>query len=78
MAKNSAAAKEIERLREKIRHHEYLYYVNDDPEISDAQFDKLMVQLKKLEAENPETRHARFAHPARWRRRPRRFSASPP
>ena len=53
MAKNSAAAKEIERLREKIRHHEYLYYVNDDPEISDAQFDKLMVQLKKLEAENP-------------------------
>ncbi len=53
MAKNSAAAKEIERLREKIRHHEYLYYVNDDPEISDAAFDKLMVQLKKLEAENP-------------------------
>ena len=53
MAKNSAAAKEIERLREKIRHHEYLYYVNDDPEISDAQFDKLMVQLKKLEADNP-------------------------
>jgi len=53
MAKNSAAAKEIERLREKIRHHEYLYYVNDDPEISDAQFDKLMNQLKKLEAENP-------------------------
>jgi DNA ligase (NAD+) len=53
MAKNGAAAKEIERLREKIRHHEYLYYVNDDPEITDAQFDKLMVQLKKLEAENP-------------------------
>ena len=53
MAKNSAVAKEIERLREKIRHHEYLYYVNDDPEITDAQFDKLMNQLKKLEAENP-------------------------
>ena len=53
MAKNSAVAKEIERLREKIRHHEYLYYVNDDPEISDASFDKLMNQLKKLEAENP-------------------------
>src|SRR6202166_3514689 len=53
MAKNSAVAKEIERLREKIRHHEYLYYVNDDPEISDAAFDKLMNQLKKLEAENP-------------------------
>jgi DNA ligase (NAD+) len=53
MAKNSGAAKEIERLREKIRHHEYLYYVNDDPQISDAQFDKLMNQLKKLEVENP-------------------------
>ena len=53
MAKNSAVAKEIERLREKIRHHEYLYFVNDDPEISDAQFDKLMNQLKRLETENP-------------------------
>jgi DNA ligase (NAD+) len=53
MAKNSAAAKEIERLREKIRHHEYLYFVNDDPQISDAAFDKLVNQLKKLEAENP-------------------------
>jgi DNA ligase (NAD+) len=53
MAKNSAVAREIERLREKIRHHEYLYYVNDDPEISDAAFDKLMNQLKKLEADNP-------------------------
>jgi len=53
MAKNSAVAREIERLREKIRHHEYLYYVNDDPEISDAAFDRLMNQLKKLEAENP-------------------------
>jgi DNA ligase (NAD+) len=53
MAENSAVAREIERLREKIRHHEYLYYVNDDPEISDAAFDRLMNQLKKLEAENP-------------------------
>src|SRR5271170_6675097 len=53
MAKNRAVAKEIKRLRDKIRHHEYLYHVIDDPEISDAQFDKLMVQLKKLEAENP-------------------------
>src|ERR1700691_4743144 len=53
MARNRAAAKEIERLREKIRHHEYLYYVNDDPELTDAQFDKLMLQLKKLEADNP-------------------------
>ncbi|HXU20535.1 MAG TPA: NAD-dependent DNA ligase LigA, partial [Verrucomicrobiae bacterium] len=51
--KISSAAKEIEELREKIRHHEYLYYVLDDPKISDATFDRLMEQLKKLEGENP-------------------------
>jgi DNA ligase (NAD+) len=45
--------KKIEALREKIRHHEYLYYVVDDPEISDLDFDKLMLQLKVLEAEHP-------------------------
>jgi DNA ligase (NAD+) len=43
----------IEALREKIRHHEHLYYVLDDPELSDAEFDKLMQQLKDLEAEHP-------------------------
>ena len=46
--------KKIEALREKIRHHEYLYYVVDNPEISDAEFDKLMRELKDLEAEHPE------------------------
>src|SRR5947209_875926 len=46
--------KKIEFLREKIRHHEYLYYVMDQPEISDASFDKLMRQLKDLESEHPE------------------------
>jgi DNA ligase (NAD+) len=34
--------KEVEGLREKLRHHEYLYYVLDEPEISDAAYDKLM------------------------------------
>jgi len=48
------AAKKIESLREKIRHHEYLYYVLDHPEIRDADFDKLMQQLKDLEAEHPD------------------------
>jgi DNA ligase (NAD+) len=48
------AEKKIELLREKIRHHEYLYYVLDQPEISDIDFDKLMRQLKDLEAEHPE------------------------
>jgi DNA ligase (NAD+) len=46
--------KKIESLRENIRHHEYLYYVLDHPEISDAEFDKLMQRLKALEAEHPE------------------------
>jgi DNA ligase (NAD+) len=54
MAKNSAKAqKEIEKLRGEIRRHEYLYYVKDEPEISDAAFDKLMNRLKELEAEHP-------------------------
>ena len=51
---SSALEKKIEALREKIRHHEYRYYVLDDPEITDAEFDKLMNELKKLEAEHPE------------------------
>lgn len=51
---SSAIEKKIEVLREKVRHHEYCYYVLDDPEISDADFDKLMNELKRLEAEHPE------------------------
>ena len=48
------AKKDIEALRDQIRHHEYRYYVLDDPEISDGEFDRLMNQLKSLEAEHPE------------------------
>jgi DNA ligase (NAD+) len=44
----------IESLREEIRHHEYRYYVLDDPEISDAAFDRLMNELKQLEAGHPQ------------------------
>jgi DNA ligase (NAD+) len=54
----AAAAKEIERLREEIRHHEYLYYVEDNPEVSDAAFDRLMVRLRELEEQHPEWRTA--------------------
>jgi DNA ligase (NAD+) len=52
-ASNSDPEKKIDSLREKIRHHEYLYYVLDNPELSDLDFDKLMQQLKALEAEHP-------------------------
>src|SRR5246500_1049013 len=51
---NKDVAAKIEALREKIRHPEYRYLVLDDPEISDFDFDKLVEQLKKLEAEHPE------------------------
>jgi DNA ligase (NAD+) len=53
MSKSSEVVKEIQHLREEIRHHDYLYHVADDPEISDAAYDRLMKRLKQLEAENP-------------------------
>src|SRR5215475_9502414 len=45
---------DIEPLRDKIRHHEYRYYVLDNPEISDAEYDAMMRELKSLEAQHPE------------------------
>ena len=53
-ASGRGAAKEIESLRDEIRRHEYLYYVMDDPEISDAEFDRLMGRLKEMEDAHPE------------------------
>src|SRR5579863_1976015 len=53
MAKAVAAKHEIEELRDKLRHHEYLYYVLDQPEISDAAYDRLMKRLEELEAAHP-------------------------
>ncbi|NIR42633.1 MAG: NAD-dependent DNA ligase LigA [Gemmatimonadetes bacterium] len=44
----------VEELREQIRHHDYRYYVLDSPEISDAAYDELYAELKRLEAEQPE------------------------
>ena len=46
--------KEIERLREQIRYHDYRYYVLDDPVISDAEYDRLFRRLLELEAQYPE------------------------
>jgi DNA ligase (NAD+) len=56
MAKAATASikKEIEELREKLRYHEYRYHVLDDPEISDAAYDKLLAKLKALEGAHPE------------------------
>jgi len=44
----------IKRLREEIEYHNYRYYVLDDPVISDAEYDRMMRELERLEEENPE------------------------
>jgi DNA ligase (NAD+) len=46
--------REIEQLREQIRHHDYQYYVAATPEISDREYDRLIDRLKELEAKHPE------------------------
>src|SRR5262244_3288902 len=46
--------RELDDLREEIRRHEHLYYVLDAPELPDAEFDRLMQELKRLEAAHPE------------------------
>jgi hypothetical protein len=62
-AKNKDLDQKIETLRDEIRRHEHLYYVLDTPEISDAEFDRLMQELK----------HRRFAFAARGRQAARGF-----
>lgn len=52
-APRSAAAR-VRELRKQIEHHNYRYYVLDDPEISDAEYDRLMQELKALEAQHPD------------------------
>lgn len=54
MAKNVQTARQIEKLRDAIGRHEYLYYVLDEPEISDVKFDRMMEELKRLESAHPE------------------------
>src|SRR5882672_8736894 len=56
MAKTAPATlkREVEELREKLRHHEYRYHVLDDPEISDAAYDALLRKLRDLETAHPE------------------------
>jgi DNA ligase (NAD+) len=48
------AAQKIQELRQEIRRHEELYYMHAAPEVSDAEFDALMNELKALEASHPE------------------------
>jgi DNA ligase (NAD+) len=53
VTKPSPAAR-AEDLRRQLEHHNYRYYVLDDPEVSDAEYDRLLNELKQIEAENPD------------------------
>ncbi|MDP3015796.1 MAG: NAD-dependent DNA ligase LigA, partial [Deltaproteobacteria bacterium] len=48
--------KRVEKLREEVEYHNYRYYILDQPDISDAQYDRMMRELEKLEEEFPELR----------------------
>lgn len=54
MVRKNTASAQIEKLRQDLRRHEYLYYVLDKPEISDVKFDRMMAELQALEKEHPE------------------------
>lgn len=51
---DEAARKRLEELRRLIDHHNYRYHVLDDPEVSDAEYDRLMRELRELEAQYPQ------------------------
>jgi len=50
----TSVQQQIEALRERIRYHQHKYYVEEQPEISDGEFDQLLKQLEALEAQHPE------------------------
>lgn len=54
MGEEKDVEQRIEELREKIRYHNYLYYVENEPEISDREFDALMEELQRLEEDHPD------------------------
>jgi DNA ligase (NAD+) len=54
VAKRQSIEQEINELREEIRHHDELYYLDANPEIADVQYDALVERLKELEDKHPE------------------------
>jgi DNA ligase (NAD+) len=54
MTRKLTLEQELQELRDELRHHEHLYYVEDSPELTDAQYDALMNKLKKLEGDHPD------------------------
>jgi DNA ligase (NAD+) len=53
MTVSAAIRKELDSLKDQIRHHNYRYHVLDDPEVPDAEYDRLMRQLQALEQQHP-------------------------
>src|SRR6266446_2705936 len=51
---STAPEQRLNELRDAIRHHEERYYIHNDPEISDEEFDRLLHELERLEAEHPD------------------------
>jgi len=54
MTEPNATLDELNALKDQIRHHNYRYHVLDDPEVPDAEYDRLMRQLQSIEQEHPE------------------------
>ena len=52
----AAVASRVDELRRQLEHHNHRYYVLDDPEVSDAEYDQLLDELRGLEREHPELR----------------------
>jgi DNA ligase (NAD+) len=51
---NDTVKRRIEELRQKIEYHNFKYFIEDDPEISDLEYDRFMQELQSLEAQNPD------------------------
>ena len=80
MSTPSSAENPVERarqLRDQLWFHNERYYNDDAPVISDGQYDALMQELRDLEAEHPETRSSKLAHPADRRQRLRPLPPGP-
>ena len=54
MSRTPSPQKRMEELREQVQYHNARYHGHDDPEISDAEFDQLVIELRQLEIEHPE------------------------
>ena len=65
MAASATAAQRAAQLRDEINGHDHRYYVLNEPAVPDAEYDRLMKELRELEAADPGARHRRFTDAAR-------------